>query len=38
MVQFNSRSVTIPVFRAGVPRLDLAAQIAAARAALAAQR
>jgi hypothetical protein len=38
MIQFNSRSITIPLFRVGQPTPDLVATIESARKALAAQR
>jgi hypothetical protein len=38
MLHFNARSVTVPLYRVGVPAPDLAASIEAARKALAAQR
>jgi hypothetical protein len=38
MIQFNATTITIPVFRVGVPAVDLPAQIEAARLALGAQR
>jgi hypothetical protein len=38
VLTFNAKSVTIPLFRVGVPAVDLEATIASARAALKAQR